>query len=152
MFQHIVTAWRIDRDWSRMLEHAKLDLYNNQVHGCCNIAVQSLFHHSLTTCSIMCIMMVPTTLFKFIRLSSHEQSVLACMNKPVQQHCSSCPAQPCSSWPAQPCSSLSTGKNTLPVDRERWLSWPASLFGYVMKHSPVSFIMFNTDWILINNY
>ena len=53
MFQHIVTAWRIDRGCSRMLEHAKPNLIcNNQVHGCCNIAVQScyIFHHSLATC------------------------------------------------------------------------------------------------------
>ena len=44
--------------------------------------------------------MVPTTLFKSVRSSSHEQFEQAC-----QQHCSSCP---CSNWPAQPCWSLST--------------------------------------------
>ena len=61
------------------------------ISGRCNIAVQSCYfnHHSLTTCSIMhehgCwfIMMVPTTLFKSVRSSSHEQSVPTCMNKPA---------------------------------------------------------------------
>ena len=67
------------------------------------------------------IMMVPTTLFKCVHSSSHEQSVPTFMNKPVNNHvqagqlnqCSSWPAQPGSSWPAQPCSSLSTGKDKL---------------------------------------
>ena len=93
MFQRIVTAWRIDRGCSRMLEHAKPTWYNKQVHGCCNIAVQSCyFIIPLTTCSIMyehgCwfVMMVPTTLFKSVRSSSHEQSVPTCMTKPVNNH------------------------------------------------------------------
>ena len=82
----------------------------------CNLVI------SLTACSIMheqrCwfIMMVPTTLFKPVRSSSHEQSVQhawtslwttmfrlasSTMFKPVNNHA-------CSSWPVQPCSSLST--------------------------------------------
>ena len=108
--------------------------YNNQVHGCCNMVVipsfpDNMFYH-VYECGCWFITMVPTTLFKSVRSSSHEQSVPTCMNKPVnnhvqagllnhvqtcQQHCSSWPTQPCSSWPAQPCSSLSTGKNKLCV-------------------------------------
>ena len=59
-------------------------------------------------------MMVPTTLFKSVRSSSHEQSVTTCMNMPVNNrvqagqlnHVQGSPAcqQTCSSWPAQPCS------------------------------------------------
>ena len=89
------------------------------------VVVTSLFnlvyHHSLTTCSIMyehgCrfIMMVRTTLFKSVRSSSREHSVPTCMNKPVNNHVQAgqfnhvqvC-QQYCSSWPVQPCSSLST--------------------------------------------
>ena len=48
----------------------------------------------------------PTTLFKSVRSSSHEQSVPTCMNKPVNNHVQAgqlnhveaC-QQPCSSWP-----------------------------------------------------
>ena len=35
--------WGIDRGCPRRLEHEKPDLYNNQVHGCCNIAVQACY-------------------------------------------------------------------------------------------------------------
>ena len=42
MFQHIVTVWRIKMGYLRLLEHAKPE-YNNQVHRCCNIAVQSCY-------------------------------------------------------------------------------------------------------------
>ena len=60
-------------------------------------------------------MMVPTTLFKSVRSSSHQQSVPTCMNKPVNNHVQTgqldhvqaC-QQYCSSWPVQPCSSLLT--------------------------------------------
>ena len=63
-------------------------------------------------------MMVPTTLFKTVRSSSHEQSLRTYINKPVSNqvqagqlnYVQACQQQ-CSSSPAQPCSSLSTGKN-----------------------------------------
>ena len=109
------------------------------VRGCCNIAVQSCYfiipwQHVLSCMNNAVagfIMMVPTTLFKSVRLSCHEQFVPTCMNKPVNNtvqagqlnqcwslstthvqagqlnHVQAC-QQPCSSWPAQPCSSLST--------------------------------------------
>ena len=92
MFQHIVTAWRIDRGCSRMLEHAKADLIQQSSSWLLyNIVVQS------------CYFIIPW-------------HVLSCMYMAVdltwwfQQHCSSLfvHQQPCSSWPAQPCSSLST--------------------------------------------
>ena len=77
MFQHIVTAWRIDRGCSRMLEHAKSDLiqqpsswlYHTAVHHC-DIAVQFITIDGFT-------------LFKSFCPSSHEQSVPTCINKPV---------------------------------------------------------------------
>ena len=110
-----------------------------RVHGCCNIAVQFCYviipwQHVLSCMNNAVagfIMMVPTTLFKSVRLSCHEQFVPTCMNKPVNNtvqagqlnqcwslstthvqagqlnHVQAC-QQPCSSWPAQPCSSLST--------------------------------------------
>ena len=95
--------------------------YNNQVHGCCcNIAVQSCYfiipwQHVQYEHGCWFIMMVPTTLFKSVRSSSHKQSVPTCMNKPVNNtvqagqlnYVQAC-QQRCSSWPAQPCSSLST--------------------------------------------
>ena len=89
---------------------------NYQVHGCCNIAVQSCYYnHSLTTCSIMyehgCwfIMMVPTTLFKSVRTSSHDERTD--LNNHQLNHVQACQQHRYSSWPAQPCSSLWTGKN-----------------------------------------
>ena len=88
-FNILYTAWRVDRGCSRMIEYAKPDLIRQPVHG---IVVTSLFNFVissfLTTCSIMheygCrfMMIVPTTLFKSVRPSSHEQSVPTCMNKP----------------------------------------------------------------------
>ena len=95
----------------------------------CNLVI------SLTACSIMheqrCwfIMMVPTTLFKPVRSSSHEQSVQhawtslwttmfrlasSTMLKPVNNHVQAGQlnhvqaCQTCSGWPAQPCLSLWT--------------------------------------------
>ena len=54
MFQHIVTAWRIDRGCSRMLEHAKPDLIQQPSSWLLKHRYSILlFHHSLTTCSIM---------------------------------------------------------------------------------------------------
>ena len=63
MFQHIVTAWRIDRGCSCMLEHAKPDLIQQPslwlLYHRCSIL---LFRHSLTTCSIMYSMNNPVDL------------------------------------------------------------------------------------------
>ena len=73
--------------------------YNNQVHGCCNIAVQSCYfiipwQHGSNNVVQVCSFIKPRTVCS----NMHEQ---AC-----QQHCSSWPAQPCSNWPAQPCSTV----------------------------------------------
>ena len=85
MLQPIVTAWRIDRDCSRMLEHAKPDLIQATkfmvvVTSLFNLVILSfpdnMFYHVWTT----------TTLFKSVRSSSHEQSVPTCMDKPVNSH------------------------------------------------------------------
>ena len=89
LFNHVAT-YCIQLDESTRVVRTS----NNQVHGCCNIVVQSCYFiiPCMTTCSIMyehgCwfIMMVPTTLFKSVCSSSHEQSVPTCMNKPVNNH------------------------------------------------------------------
>ena len=84
MFQHIVTAWRIDRGCSRMLEHAKPDLIQQPSlwllqHRCSRYICYFIIPWQ--QCSIMyehgCwfIMMVRTTLFKYVRSSRHGQSV-----------------------------------------------------------------------------
>ena len=97
MFQHIVYSlanrqglFAYVRTWKTRLDTTTKFMVVVTIHYSI-----LLFHHSLTTCSIMhehgCwfIMMVPTTLFKFVRSSSHEQSVPTCMNKlSCQQHCS----------------------------------------------------------------
>ena len=135
-----------------MLEHAK---YNNQVHGCCNIAVHSWQH----VLSCMNMVVVDLSWFtnnvvqvcSFIKL--YERSVPTCMNKPVNNtvhagqlnHVQAC-QQHCSSWPFQPCSSLSRTlfklaistmfkpvKNTIQAGhlnhvqacQEHYSSWPA---------------------------
>ena len=114
-----------------MFQHIVYSLANRQglFAYVCNLII------SLTACSIMheqrCwfIMMVPTTLFKPVRSSSHEQSVQhawtslwttmfrlasSTMLKPVNNHVQAGQlnhvqaCQTCSGWPAQPCLSLWT--------------------------------------------
>ena len=131
--QHIVTASRIDRCCSRMLEHVKPDLIQQQSswllwHRCSIL----LFHHTLPTCSIMyeqCCWYITVRLPFQQRCqqhcsgssSRHDQSVLTCLNASLSttlfklasstmfiagqlNHVHCWPAQPCSCWPAQPCS------------------------------------------------
>ena len=137
LFNHVSTyciprVWRVDRVCSligvRTCE-TRLDTTTKfmvVVTSLFNLVILSLpawQHVLMHEHGCWFIMMVPTTLFKSVRSSSHQQSVPTCMNKPVNNHvqagqlnhvqacqqpCSSWPAQPCSSWPAQPCSSLST--------------------------------------------
>ena len=77
-----------------MLEQAKPDLINNQVHGCCNIAFQS------------CYFVIPwqhVLSWWFQQRSTFIKQWTVCSNMHEQAR-----QQPCSSWPAQPCSNLST--------------------------------------------
>ena len=110
--------------------------YNHQVHGCCNIAVQSCYflipwqhvlscmkmavdlswrsqqrsgmfvHQALNSLFQHAWTSLSTTIFKLASWTTFKP-----VNNHVQagqlNHEQAC-QQPCSSWPAQPCSSLST--------------------------------------------
>ena len=92
-----------------MLEHAKPDLIQ-QPSSCllehhCSIL---LFHQFPWQHVLSCMNMAVDLSWWFQERWFHEQSVPACMNKPVNKHRVQACQQPCSSWPAQPCPSLST--------------------------------------------
>ena len=122
MFRHIVYSLANRQGLFAYVRTCKNPTwYNNQVHGCCNIAVQSCYFFTPWQHVLSCMLLIyhdgspRTTLFKYFRSSGQEQSVPTCMNKPVNNHVQvgqlnhvqAC-QQPCSSSPAQPCSSLST--------------------------------------------
>ena len=115
MFQHIVTAWRIDRGCSRMLVRTcktRLDTTTKFM-----VIVTSLFSLISSFPDNMFYHVWTWLLFyhdgsnNVVQVCSFIKPWTVCsnyMHKHVcQQHCSSWPAQPCSSLSAHPCCSLS---------------------------------------------
>ena len=104
MFQHILTAWRIDSRCSRMLKHANLI-----VTSLFNLVISSfpdnMFYHAWTW-----LLIYHNRSNNVVQVCSFIEpwAVYSNMHKKACQ-------QYCSSHPAQICSSLSTGKNKLCV-------------------------------------
>ena len=111
MFQHIVTAWRIDRGCSRMLEHAKTDtIQQPSLWLLYNIAVQPCYFiipwQHVLSCMWTTLLIYHDGSNNVVQVYSFIKLRIVCSNwheLAGQQHCSSWPAQ---LWR----SSLSTGK------------------------------------------
>ena len=108
MFRHIVYSLANRQGLFAYVRTCKNPTwYNNQVHGCCNIAVQSCYFFTPWQHVLSCMDMAVDLSWWFpnnvVQACSFIKPWTVCSNM-HEQACQ----QPCSSWPAQPWTSLST--------------------------------------------